>query len=731
MMIAFVMGIAVSAWGDVPINEANFPDEVFRNYILSACDTNKDGILSAEEIAGVTSMSVNGKGITDLKGIEYFTALTSLNCRYNRLTALDVSKNTALVELSCNYNQLTTLDVSRNKSLVELNCERNELTTLDVSKNTALATLYCGGNQLNALDVSKNTAITVLDCYSNQLTGLDVSNNIALVELLCVGNQLTALNVSQNTALTSLNCGSNQLTVLDVSHNTALTELGCDDNQLTALDVSNNTALVELWCQYNQLTALDVSNTLTKLYCSYNQLTVLDVSNNTALTELFCEHNQLTALDVSHNTALRYLFCKNNQLTTLDVSNCPENIIIVYDEGVTIIRGDAKDMPSITTSSLKAGTINKSYSVTLKGKGTKPLTWSATGLPSGLNCSTSGKISGKATEFGTFNVKLTLSNGAGSVTKELSLTIKGIAPKISGSLAKAELNKAYSSGLKLTKGSQPITWSVTGNLPDGLSLNTSTGVISGTPASYKSSGFKVKITASNGAGEKSKSVKLKVKGTKPKITASLPSATQGQPYSVKLTATGSQPITWTATNLPAGLSVNGDMISGTTAVKAKSYKVKLTATNPVKSVKKNVTLKVIANTVKQSLSEESYSNENVMDTQPSSSLEYFSTQSKLPSGQFSGGYIVVAELGTISADESGMYEFGIALSDDVPEGAELMYFANSDEPSDDDEIVEFYDDEGNEISVVPESRRITISIWLNKEVIYSPKVVIKSPSPAL
>ena len=719
MMIAFVMGIAVSAWGDVPINEANFPDEVFRNYILSACDTNKDGILSAEEIAGVTSMSVNGKGITDLKGIEYFTALTSLNCRYNRLTALDVSKNTALVELSCNYNQLTTLDVSRNKSLVELNCERNELTTLDVSKNTALATLYCGGNQLNALDVSKNTAITVLDCYSNQLTGLDVSNNIALVELLCVGNQLTALNVSQNTALTSLNCGSNQLTVLDVSHNTALTELDCDDNQLTALDVSNNTALVELWCQYNQLTALDVSNTLTKLYCSYNQLTVLDVSNNTALTELFCEHNQLTALDVSHNTALRYLFCKNNQLTTLDVSNCPENIIIVNDEGVTIIRGDAKDMPSITTSSLKAGTINKSYSVTLKGKGTKPLTWSATGLPSGLNCSTSGKISGKATEFGTFNVKLTLSNGAGSVTKELSLTIKGIAPKISGSLAKAELNKAYSSGLKLTKGSQPITWSVTGNLPDGLSLNTSTGVISGTPASYKSSGFKVKITASNGAGEASKSAKLKIKGTKPKITTtSLPNATQGRAYSATLTAAGSQPITWTAENLPEGLSINGDVISGTTTAAAKSYKVKLTATNPVKSAKKTVTLKVSA---------ASDTRLPVMSEAVGHSYS-FAEYSVLPDELTlanSGGYIVVAVLPEISVDVSGMHEFGIALSDDVPQGAELVYVANSDSPSDDDEIAEFFDAEGEPITAVPENRLITLSVWLNPHALYKPIIAIK------
>ena len=374
---------------------------------------------------------------------------------------------------------------------------------------------------------------------------------------------------------------------------------------------------------------------------------------------------------------------------------------------------------SITTSSLKVGTIGKSYSVTLKGKGTKPLTWSATGLPSGLNCSTSGKISGKATEFGTFNVKLTLSNGAGSVTKELSLTIKGIAPKISGSLAKAELNKAYSSGLKLTKGSQPITWSVTGNLPDGLSLNTSTGVISGTPASYKSSGFKVKITASNGAGEASKSAKLKIKGTKPKITTtSLPNATQGRAYSATLTAAGSQPITWTAENLPEGLSINGDVISGTTTAAAKSYKVKLTATNPVKSAKKTVTLKVSA---------ASDTRLPVMSEAVGHSYS-FAEYSVLPDELTlanSGGYIVVAVLPEISVDVSGMHEFGIALSDDVPQGAELVYVANSDSPSDDDEIAEFFDAEGEPITAVPENRLITLSVWLNPHALYKPIIAIK------
>ncbi len=172
-----------------------------------------------------------------------------------------------------------------------------------------------------------------------------------------------------------------------------------------------------------------------------------------------------------------------------------------------------------------------------------------------MKFSEKGKISGKATEFGTFNVKFTVSNSEGSTTKELQLSIKGIPPKISGSLMKAELSVPYSSGLKLTKGSQPITWSIDGNLPDGLSFNTSTGIISGTPTSYARSGFRLKITASNGAGEKSKSVKLTVKGTKPKITTSLPNATVSQPYTATLSATGSEPITWTADNLPEGLSL--------------------------------------------------------------------------------------------------------------------------------------------------------------------------------
>ena len=195
---------------DIEINAENFPDENFRAYLLGQ-DYGEDGVLTEEEIKKVTSIYVNSKSISSLKGIEYFTALTSLSCSTCRLTALDVSKNTALTEFNCSWNQITALDVSKNTALAELWCQCNQLTVLDVSNNTELYSLDCQQNQLTTLDVSNNTALTRLNCSLNQITALDVSKNTTLTELWCDGNQLTALDVSKNTALKELRCYANQI----------------------------------------------------------------------------------------------------------------------------------------------------------------------------------------------------------------------------------------------------------------------------------------------------------------------------------------------------------------------------------------------------------------------------------------------------------------------------------------------------------------------------------------
>ena len=205
--------------------EQDFPDPIFRAYVLENFDTDGDGKISEAEALAVTQIVVgddyhwaeDDKAISSLKGIEYFTNLTFLQCGGNRLTKLDISRNTALTKLKCMGNQLTELDVSKNTALTELWCYGNQLTALDVSKNTELRYLYCAGNQLTKLDVSKNTELRYLYCFTNQLTTLNISGCTALETLLCYRNQLTALDVSKNTALQWLSCYSNQLTELDLS----------------------------------------------------------------------------------------------------------------------------------------------------------------------------------------------------------------------------------------------------------------------------------------------------------------------------------------------------------------------------------------------------------------------------------------------------------------------------------------------------------------------------------
>ena len=155
------------------------PDANFKALLVavSQINTNDDTEIQVSEASAYDGILVlNDENISDLTGIEAFTALTFLVCSYNLLTSLDVSQNTALTTLDCRYNQLTSLDVSQNTALGTLQCPGNQLTSLDVSQNIALESLWCVSNQLTSLDVSQNTALNELLCHYNQLTCLNVAN---------------------------------------------------------------------------------------------------------------------------------------------------------------------------------------------------------------------------------------------------------------------------------------------------------------------------------------------------------------------------------------------------------------------------------------------------------------------------------------------------------------------------------------------------------------------------
>jgi hypothetical protein len=222
---------ATDSYGPVYITDANVPDKTFREYLLKQFDKDGNGVLTPAERYAVTEIDVENKYISNLSGLQFFPNLKVLNCSHNRLTSLDVSKNTVLQKLVCWENQLTSLDVSQNTALQELACFENQLTSLDVSQNPALQKLNCGHNRLTSLDVSKNTELTYLKCSYNRLTELDVSKNTELTYLDCGYNRLTELDVSQNTKLTALYFVSNKITSLQADNCTNLTVIFTGSNK--------------------------------------------------------------------------------------------------------------------------------------------------------------------------------------------------------------------------------------------------------------------------------------------------------------------------------------------------------------------------------------------------------------------------------------------------------------------------------------------------------------------
>ena len=89
----------------VAIDEKNFPDTNFRKYLLEQ-DYGNDGFINENEIKRINTIYVDNCDIYNLKGIEFFTDLSYLNCSRNKLTSLDVSKNSKLNVIYCYKNNI-------------------------------------------------------------------------------------------------------------------------------------------------------------------------------------------------------------------------------------------------------------------------------------------------------------------------------------------------------------------------------------------------------------------------------------------------------------------------------------------------------------------------------------------------------------------------------------------------------------------------------------------------
>ena len=261
--------------------------------------------------------------------------------------------------------------------------------------------------------------------------------------------------------------------------------------------------------------------------------------------------------------------------------------------------------PAITARMSKA-TTDKKYTARFTAKGTTPMTWKIEGLPDTMSLTQNGDgttatVTGTPVEAGEYTVKLTVSNDAGKTESTVKFQVAGVAPKLTATLSRAEVGRAYNETRIKATGTKPIniTCSVSASdlakfgassLSDlGLTFTNDsengTAVLSGTPTiSVKN--LPITFSASNSVSSRAatKKLKLTIAGKKPVFT--LPGGS-----TVNMTC----PVN---SNIEIDFAVNGtknitfsmNRVNGFTLTQTGDYTATLTGTAPARDTTTTITI---------------------------------------------------------------------------------------------------------------------------------------------
>ncbi len=204
----------------------------------------------------------------------------------------------------------------------------------------------------------------------------------------------------------------------------------------------------------------------------------------------------------------------------------------------------------VLTSTLPDGTLNSGYTVQLVATGgVPPYTWTKTSgsLPTGLNLASTGLIEGTAMANGnySFSVKATDSNSPAAIaTANLQITVNGSTETLTintGSLPNGTINTPYNALLSANGGITPYSWTIaSGALPVGLSLNSHSGLVSGTPGVAGTSSVAINVTdVQNNTATQTLTISINTGGANGTLNGSYALAFQGYDNSHAIAATGS------------------------------------------------------------------------------------------------------------------------------------------------------------------------------------------------
>jgi len=236
---------------------------------------------------------------------------------------------------------------------------------------------------------------------------------------------------------------------------------------------------------------------------------------------------------------------------------------------------------TVTTGSLPPATRGTPYSVQLTASGGSVSAWTVSSgtLPTGIALSNGGLLSGTPTTEGSSTFTVQASGGGKSDTKTLTLSVTRPLSLATSSLPPLIVGKQFTARLDAGGGSGTYSYALAGgSLPTGLLLDSTSGVISGTPRKAGAFVASIQVSTSGGASAQ-EPLKLVVKAQLGFATVSLPSGKVGRRYSSQIVVKGGiAPVSLTSTSVfPAGVTLNGDTgrLSGR-PLQAGTYRIAVT-----------------------------------------------------------------------------------------------------------------------------------------------------------
>ncbi len=332
-------GIKVYAEEGIRIDETNFPDSIFRTNISNA-DKDKNGILSKEEIEGITVIYFDGGDYTgyqklqSLKGIEFLTNLKTLYLNSTGVKSIDLNKNSNLVKIKVTNQIIQEFKLPESSKLSILETFNSQFPSIDFSGQPELkqVSLSVRGE---TIDFSKNRKLE-----SVMLTGMVTEGSIVSKCTKHI-SQVKTVIIGDNDKIKSLKCDLPKLSKLDIGKTPALNYVSINNSKrLKSLNTDKMTNLKQLEVVNCGLTRLKLTKNkkLEKLNCSKNKLKKLSVTKNIKLKLLKCSNNKISILNLKKNKNLKTLSCKKNKIRKIDIQKtklkrknikCDKKVIII------------------------------------------------------------------------------------------------------------------------------------------------------------------------------------------------------------------------------------------------------------------------------------------------------------------------------------------------------------------------------------------------------------------